>query len=663
MTKTNRTSPSSVKKNSSNLADYLKRPAQTLKSYWKIDQAKHHLRAFVEQAWPLADPSDFVPNWHIDCICEHLEAVTHGDIRRLLITIPPRHTKSLLVSVFWPSWEWITDPALRWLFASYAESLAIRDNVKSRRLIQSAWYQTNWPHVKLEEDQNEKRKYETSAGGHRIAVGVGGSATGEGGDRLVVDDPHNVRDIESEVTRQTVLDWHDQVWSTRANDPKKTARVIIMQRSHCDDLAGHVLEQGGWEHLSIPAEFEGDKRKTCIGWRDPRTTEGELLWPQRFGPDQIAEQKVTLGSFGFAGQFQQSPVPRGGSIWKSEWFRHYRRADLPQKFDSVILSFDCSFKNTKSSDYVAGQMWGKRGGLFYLLEQVHGRMNFPETMNAIHLMRDHSRYPIYEILIEEAANGTGIIDMLKLGHAGIPGISGIIGIKATTSKEARASAVAPLFESGSVLLPMPDESPWIGDCMLEFVTFPSARHDDRVDSASQALLRLHVHGGLTGMFQWAKEEAEKLKLETQVGRITTRGGSKPVASLTPAIAAPVPAPTPPPTFYYAGKPSIVPAVCPNCQNPNLTAYASSWRCKCGASANEPTPEPKRIPPPTKEALELAHWQKQAAGFMDSLPMKPFRQQPVLPPAPDLCVCGAGLSRFNEFWRCNVCGASGSTEAT
>src|SRR5579864_4054381 len=281
-------------KNSNNLASWLARPNARVKVEREL--ATRSLREFVRQAWHVVEPSTiFVPGWHIDAIIEHLEAVSAGRIRSLLINVPPRHMKSLLVSVFWPAWEWIRWPERRWLFASYAESLAIRDNLRSRRLIQSAWYQGNWgDRFQFAGDQNEKHKVETDRGGHRIAVGTGGSATGEGGDRLVIDDPHNIGEIESTLVRKGALDWFDTVWSTRANDPKTTARVIIMQRSHSDDLSGHVLEQGGYEHLSIPAEYEGDSRKTAVGWSDPRREEGELLWPERFGPAEIAEAKRTL---------------------------------------------------------------------------------------------------------------------------------------------------------------------------------------------------------------------------------------------------------------------------------------------------------------------------------------------------------------------------------
>ena len=249
------------------------------------EEATRHLREFVRQAWPVPEPTTaYVHGWPLDAICEHLEAITSGQIRNLLITVPPRHMKSLAVSVFWPSWEWIRWPGRRWLFARYAATLSIRDSLQCRRLIQSLWYQRGWgDRFLLTGDQNEKRRFENDRGGSRIASSVGGSNTGEGGDRVVVDDPHNVNEAESAPVRQAVINWWDTVMSTRLNDPKTGAKVIVMQRVHQRDLGGHVLEQGGYEHLCLPAEYEGNRRKTVIGWSDPRQQIGELLWPERFG--------------------------------------------------------------------------------------------------------------------------------------------------------------------------------------------------------------------------------------------------------------------------------------------------------------------------------------------------------------------------------------------
>jgi hypothetical protein len=292
------------------------------------EMATRSLGEFVRQAWPVVEPSTpFVPGFHIDAIIEHLEAVTRGQIRNLLINVPPRHMKSLLVSVFWPAWEWIRWPERRWLYSSYAASLSIRDSIKCRRLIESPWYQTRWgDRFTLTSDQNTKMRFDNGRSGYRIATSVGGTATGEGGDRVVCDDPHNVGEVESDSVRKGALEWWDVVMSTRVNDPKTSAKTVVMQRCHQLDLSGHLLEQGGYEHLCLPAEYEGPSRATSIGWCDPRTQQGELLWPDRFGPDEIASLKVSLGSYATAGQLQQRPSPAGGGMLKRHWFRFWAAA-------------------------------------------------------------------------------------------------------------------------------------------------------------------------------------------------------------------------------------------------------------------------------------------------------------------------------------------------
>jgi predicted phage terminase large subunit-like protein len=284
---------------------------------------------FIEHAWHVVEPSTpYVHGTHIQLVADHLEAVTKGQIRNLLINLPPRHMKSLTVSVFWPVWEWIAAPHRRWLFASYAASLSIRDSLKCRRLIGSPWFQERWgDRLKLTSDQNEKMRFENDKTGCRIATSVGGSATGEGGDRVVVDDPHNVSERESDSIRRATLTWWDETMSTRLNDPKTGAKVIVMQRIHEKDLSGHVLEQGGYVHLCLPAEFDPAHRCTTIlNLKDERMVEGELLWPERISRSEIADFKLRLGPAGYAGQFQQRPAPAGGNRFKQEWFRYYRTA-------------------------------------------------------------------------------------------------------------------------------------------------------------------------------------------------------------------------------------------------------------------------------------------------------------------------------------------------
>jgi len=494
-------------KNSNNYARLLKRPS--LLDEIDRELAGRSFGRFVQLAWHVVEPSTpFVAGWHIAAIVKHLEAVSSGDIRNLLINVPPRHMKSLLVSVFWPAWEWIRWPERRWLYSSYGAQLSIRDSIKCRRLIESGWYQERWgDRYALTSDQNTKGRFDNNRSGYRLSTSVGGAATGEGGDRIVCDDPHNVQEAESDSVRKGTLDWWDVVMSTRMNDPKRAAKVIVMQRCHQQDLSGHVLEQGGWEHLCLPAEFEAVSRTTSIGWSDPRTEPGELLWPERFGPKEIADLKVSMGSYAAAGQLQQRPSPSGGGIIKRHWFRYWqlpganlppvmvkwpdgtlaavRAVDLPRNMPEQVQSWDCAFKDQETSDYVVGQAWGRLGSLYFLGDQIRGRMNFPATMNAV---RDLSaRFPgTLAKLIEDKANGSAVIQMLCVE------IPGILPVNPEGGKIARAAAVSPLVEAGNVYLPHPLYAPWVNDFIEECAAFPNGAHDDQVDAMTQALLRWNM---------------------------------------------------------------------------------------------------------------------------------------------------------------------------
>ena len=332
---------------------------------------------------------------------------------------------------------------------------------------------------------------------------MGGTATGEGGDRIVCDDPHNVQEVESDSIRKSTIDWCDIVMSTRVNDPRTAAKVVVMQRCHQQDLSGHLLEQGGWEHLCLPAEYEGPSRVSSIGFADPRTEPGELLWSERFGAKEIADLKVSLGSYASAGQLQQRPSPAAGGIIKRPWFKFWQPpgANLPPiivrfpdgtersivaaeigKVEEQAQSWDCSFKDLVTSDYVVGQVWGRLGSAFLLLDQVRERMDCPGTVRAV---RDLSRkWPGCSAkLIEDKANGSAVIQMLSRE------IPGILPVNPSGGKIARASGVSPLIEAGNVFLPHPQMFPWVDGLIEECAAFPNGAHDDQVDAMTQLLLR------------------------------------------------------------------------------------------------------------------------------------------------------------------------------
>lgn len=293
----------------------------------EIDRLESDLMAYTKAAWHVIEPGrDFVPNWHLGAVAEHLQAVTGGEITRLLINMPPRCMKSLSVSVFWMTWEWTHNPFTQWLFLTYHKDLCTRDSLRCRRLILSRWYRERWGHVyQLASDQRTKVNFENNRSGIRVAQTMSGSR-GKGGDRIVVDDPHNTKEAESPVQRATTLrDWDEEI-STRLNDPTAGAYVVMMQRLHQKDLTGHILDQADdtdWEHLMLPMEY--DPKRSCVtvlGDVDPRKKAGAPLWPARFPKDATAyrEMRRKLGPYGVAGQWQQNPVARAGGQFERAWF-------------------------------------------------------------------------------------------------------------------------------------------------------------------------------------------------------------------------------------------------------------------------------------------------------------------------------------------------------
>ena len=428
----------------------------------------------------------YVHGWHIDAICEHLEAVTRGEIRDLLINMPPRHAKSLTVSVFWPCWEWIRRPERRWLFSSYAASLSIRDSLKCRRLIESPWYQRNWGgRYRLTSDQNAKVRFENDRTGYRLATSVGGSNTGEGADRLVADDPHNVQEAESAPIREATLLWWDEVMSTRRNDPKTGARVIVMQRTHEADLSGHVLAKGGYEHLCLPAEFEPDRRSvTSIGWTDPRTAEGELLWPDRFGRDELDALKRDMGVYAIAGQFQQRPAPRSGGMFQRGWFPIAPALPVGCRF---VRYWDKA-GTEGGGDYSAGVLIAKSpDGLFYIVDVARGQWS-AGTREATILQTaqlDRARHGAVATWLEQEPGSSGkesaqsSVRMLAGFDAHAEPVSG--------DKETRARPFAAQCEAGNVRLLA---GGWNAALLDELASFPTGRHDDQVDGASGAFNKL-----------------------------------------------------------------------------------------------------------------------------------------------------------------------------
>lgn len=467
---------------------------------------------FVDAAWKVLEPvTELRWNWHLTLLCEYLQAARKGKIRRLIINVPPRTMKSTLVTVCWPAWWWATEPTARFMMASYAEDLAKDHSLFRRNLMQSEWYQGNWgKSFKFAKDQNVKTLYENSKRGRMFATSMAGTATGKGGDVVIIDDPQNPKTAFSDVVRESINRNFDATFRTRLNDPAKGVIVIVMQRLHERDLTGHVLakEPGVWEHICLPAIAEKHEvlRFPLKRRRTKELQPGDLLWEKRLSRPVLDELKNSMGTWAFSGQYQQAPAPAEGNIVKHNWVQFYR--ELPAEFECLIQSWDCSFKDSRESDFVVGQVWGRvpagegkvKGAKYYLVDQVRARMDFVATKNAICTFS--AKYPqAITKLVEDKANGPAVIAALKAE------VDGLIAVNPDGGKISRLTAVSPLFEAGNVYLPAPERAAWVHDYVHELCMFPAGANDDQVDATSQALIRLRKPQE-DGIFAFYRQQAE-----------------------------------------------------------------------------------------------------------------------------------------------------------
>ncbi len=442
---------------------------------------RYGLPGFAKKAWRILEPKTPLKwGWALDAICEHLEAVSAGEIKRLLMNVPPGMMKSYLTSVLWPSFEWgpLNQPHLQYLATSYSEPISTRDSRRMRNFIQSKWYQDRWPMPLIRAGETS---FENKKGGSRESMAFN-SLTGSRGDRVLVDDPHSTDKAESVAERKrTIRTWRESV-PTRLNDPIESAIVVIMQRLHQADVSGDVLEDKDtpYVHLCLPMEYEPGRRcVTRIGFEDPRTKEGELLFPERFPQEVVDADKKTLGGFATAGQMQQRPGMREGSIVKRAWFtnRFRERGENPIR---VMQSWDCASKAKERNDPSACLTIAEFKDRYEFWHYAVRRVEFPDL---VRMVKD--RYAaedrVHVVLIEDKDAGQQLIQQLRRDTK-LPVIAFNPG---TLDKETRLDTETPIMEAGKCWLP--EEAPWVDDFLDELTMIPGATHDESGDTVSQAL--------------------------------------------------------------------------------------------------------------------------------------------------------------------------------
>lgn len=487
------------------------------------------LYTFLQHGWKYIDPNPFVDGWHLGAIAEHLQAVADGEIKRLIINQPPRTSKSSMLVAFDP-WVWaqahVSDtsgPGVQFLHSSYAQTLSIRDSVKSRRLIESPWYQSLWgDRYQITSDQNTKVRFDNNAGGYRLATSVGGALTGEGGGIIMIDDPHNNVDMESEAVRHTTIDWFDNSLSTRLNNARTGAMVLVMQRLHEEDLTGHILASNNqdWVHLMLPMRYEAERAKilypNAIGWSDPRTEEGELLTPERYDEMSVDRLERQLGPFGAAGQLQQRPEPKGGGILKREWWQEWETDTFPE-MEYVIAAVDTAYTTKEENDFSAMTCWG-----IYRDDNDVPQVMLMNGWKARHELHDlveriattARKFKVDHLLIENKASGISVAQEIKRLYAYEDFGVQLVDPKGG-DKVARAYSIQHLLAEGLIHAPMAFS--WADMVVTDCSQFPKGKHDDIVDTVTMALRYLRNTGIITRGAERTAETAESMRFHGNAG--------------------------------------------------------------------------------------------------------------------------------------------------
>ena len=498
---------------------------------------------FIKAAWAYIGTGEFKDAWYIQAVAEHVQACIEQELpgNDLVVCIPPRHLKSGICSVAAPAWTWGPRnlPSTKFLNYAYAQPLATRDALKSRRMIQTKWYQDAWgDRFKLSGDQNAKTRYDNDCMGHRIASSVTGLSTGEGYDVLIVDDPLNAAKRASAAELSKVIEWWSGAMPSRRDDPLTSRRIVIMQRIHENDLIGHIesTDIESWTVLKIPMEYSQRYWHSPLGWEDPRTKDGELLSPERIPRQQVEKIKKDLREYNYSAQYQQEPVPPDGGIIKDKWFRYW---SVTQDYEMVWQSWDLAMNDDARNDYTVGTVWGKIGCDRYLLDMFRGQWDINEQAKRI--VMANRRFPqTRTTLIENKANGHAVVKLLKdpvqirkIHHYAVPGLALVDPKNLGGDKANRLLMCSTEFSAGSVYFPPKDRMPWIEDVKKELCGFPKYKNDDIVDSISQSLNWVAQFGGSLLDFQYPtsfKEIYEQRQREKELqveptfgGRVTQRG--------------------------------------------------------------------------------------------------------------------------------------------
>jgi predicted phage terminase large subunit-like protein len=447
----------------------------------KINDAvlREHLYYFVWRSFGTLHPGQaFVPAWHVETMCWHLQQVAEGRIRRLLITVPPRHLKSICTSVAFVGWLLGRDPGMKVHVASYGQDLAAQHARDFRTLIEAPWYRRLFPGMQIHPRRNTELELLTTRQGGRKAVSPGGSVTGFGAEMIVIDDLMKAVDARLESSRQAVKDFYEQTLFSRLND-KRTGRIVaIQQRLHEDDFPAYLIDKGNFEHLNLKAIAEEDEEFRVNFGRLRRRRRGEALFPEREPLEVLEQIREEMGAFRFSAQYQQNPTPPEGNRVRWDWLGTYAERPLREELQMVVQSWDTAVTAEPTSDFSVCTTWGFREGTWYLLDVFRDRLEYPALRRRILKLRD--RWRADPVIIEYANTGIPLVREFRN-----EGLGRLEAYHPRIDKETRLEAQTAKLERGNFLIP--EEADWLPAFKHELLAFPGGRYDDQVDSMAQFL--------------------------------------------------------------------------------------------------------------------------------------------------------------------------------
>lgn len=440
---------------------------------------RQNLDPFIEKTFRTVCPGEsYLHNWHLDVIAWHLALAAEGQIKRLIINLPPRSLKSICASVALPAWMLGRDPRRRILCVSYSEDLGRKHARDCRAVMEADWYKTVFPKTRIDPRKNTEHEVATTGKGFRLVSSVGGTLTGRGGEIIIIDDPIKPQDAMSNAEREKVNAWYDNTLYSRLDNKNEGVIVIVMQRLHVDDLVGHVLGKEDWTVIELPAIAEEPQRLYFGDGSYVDRPQGNVLHPERESEETLDRIRRTIGSVNFAAQYQQRPLPEEGNKVKRQWFRRYKVEPPRESFELIVQSWDTASETGDANDYSVATTWGVKGKEYYLLDVRRDRWSFPDLVKMV--VRHARHYQANAVLVEAADSGRALHQTLVRETDIRP-----IAVKPRLEKATRLSQQSVQIEQGRVYLP--EDAPWLAEFEREVLSFPLGRHDDQVDSMTQFL--------------------------------------------------------------------------------------------------------------------------------------------------------------------------------